>query len=268
MPSSAEVLRQSRAPRLLTLPGGRDIWCTSPAEAGLLWRSMAFEANLYRRAARRLSPGDVVLDIGANVGLASMCFAGVQPDLTIMAVEPAPDVFTCLERNVQAHLNTSMAIRAAMSDKLGSHDFTYYPNAPGNSGLYANREKDDEVTRIYLHNKGVDDSSNDGMIKGLHDGVLITVPTTTISQLMHEYSLERIALIKIDVERAELDVLRGIGDRDWGSIGSIAAEVHDEEGHMEDFCSLLHQHGYELAISQERDLRGTGLYEVEAVRVL
>lgn len=231
-----------------------------------MWRSMASESNLYRRAAQRLSPGDSVLDIGANVGLASMCFASVQPDLTIIAVEPAPDVFMCLERNVQAHLNAAMAIRVAMSSEQGSHDFMYYPNAPGNSGLYANREKDDEVTRIYLRNKGVDDSSTDNMIKSLHDGVPITVPTTTVSHLMQEYNLERIALIKIDVERAELDVLRGIGNRDWESIGAIAAEVHDEEGHLEDFCSLLHQHGYELAISQERDLRGTGLYEVEAIR--
>jgi 31-O-methyltransferase len=265
--SSAEFLRQSRAPRLLTLPGGRDIWCTSPAEAGLLWRSMASAANLYRRAARRLSPADVVLDIGANVGLASICFADVQPDLRIVAVEPSPDVFTCLERNVQAHLKAARAVRAAVSDEQGSHDFVYYPNAPGNSGLYANHEKDDELTRTYLRNKGIDDPTADGMIRDLHQGIPITVPTTTISQLMHENSLENIALIKIDVERAELDVLHGIGSRDWDSIGSIAAEVHDEEGQLEDFCSLLQQHGYELAISQERDLRGTGLYEVEAIRV-
>jgi 31-O-methyltransferase len=229
---------------------------------------MASEADLYRRAARRLSPDDVVLDVGANIGLASMCFGDVQRNLTIVAVEPAPDVFACLERNVRTHLNTATAIRAAVSDKQGLCDFVYYPNAPGNSGLYADREKDDEVTRIYLRNKGVDDSSADDMIDGLHRGVPITVQTTTISRLMHENSLDKIALIKIDVERAELDVLRGIGKPDWDSIGDIVAEVHDEDGRLEDFCSLLHQHGYELAISQEMDLRGTGLYGVAAIRAL
>ena len=46
---------------------------------------------------------------------------------------------------------------------------------------------------------------------------------TTVSALMAEHDLERIDLLKIDVEGAELDVLRGIRPEDWPRICQASA---------------------------------------------
>lgn len=46
---------------------------------------------------------------------------------------------------------------------------------------------------------------------------------TTVSSLMTQHSLERIDLLKIDVEGAELDVLHGIHPEDWPRIHQVSA---------------------------------------------
>ena len=45
---------------------------------------------------------------------------------------------------------------------------------------------------------------------------------TTVSALIGEHSLERVDLLKIDVEGAELDVLRGIDQKDWPTIRQVS----------------------------------------------
>ena len=49
---------------------------------------------------------------------------------------------------------------------------------------------------------------------------------TTVSALMAEHKLERIDLLKIDVEGAELDVLRGICPGDWPRIHQASNFEH------------------------------------------
>ncbi len=48
-----------------------------------------------------------------------------------------------------------------------------------------------------------------------------------------------VALLKIDVERAELDVLRGVAASDWRRVRSVAMEVHDVGGRVAAVTALL-----------------------------
>ena len=43
---------------------------------------------------------------------------------------------------------------------------------------------------------------------------------------------EKIDLLKIDVEKGELEVLNGIEDADWPRIHQIVMEVHDLDGRV------------------------------------
>ena len=49
----------------------------------------------------------------------------------------------------------------------------------------------------------------------------------TISDVIRENHLERIDLLKIDVEKSEEDVLAGIHEDDWTKIKQLVVEVHD-----------------------------------------
>ena len=230
----------------------------------LLWREVSGD-SFYRRAAGRLRSNDTVLDIGANIGLTSILFADVQPAIRVIAVEPAPAIFACLARNLDAYLRHGHAVQTAVGASSGRLPFTYYPEATGNSGLYADRAADDAVTRTFLRNSGLADDEITLMIDGLHVGERMTVEVTTVSELLRVHGVAEVALLKIDVERAELDVLRGIADGDWPRIRSVVAEVHDEH-RLTAFCDGLRERGFALHINQEDAFRGTGLFEIHAER--
>jgi len=74
----------------------------------------------------------------------------------------------------------------------------------------------------------------------------VPVPLTTLSALLaSERASGRlpadadVALLKIDVERAELAVLRGVSAADWPRVRSVAMEVHDAGGALAAVKRLL-----------------------------
>lgn len=250
----------------LRLTDGRTVACTSAAEARMIWGEMT-QDGYYRRAAARLRPGDIVLDIGANIGLVSMMFAEVCPGARIIAAEPAPAIFPCLRKNLAAHVPESVAVDRAVGAEKGMLPFTWYPRASVNSSLYADPVDDDAATRTFLRNSGLPDEAIAVIAEGMHEGEQIEVAVTTVSDLLENYgSGAPVGVLKIDVERAEWDVLRGIADTDWQRIRSVVAEVHDRAGRLAQICTLLTAHGLQPRTRQDPSLSGTELYEVYACR--
>lgn len=251
----------------LRLDDGRTVDCTSPAEARFLWGEITSASGFYRRAATHLRPGDLAVDIGANIGLAAMLFADTCPGVEVIAAEPVPVTFQCLERNMAAHVPQGICLRTAVGAVPGVLPLTWYPQAPANSGLYADREEDDEATRTFLRNSGLDDDAIALITARLHHGEQIDVEVTTVSAILDEHGPEaEIGLLKIDVERAELDVLRGIAEADWPRIRTVVAEVHDRDGRLAQVRELLARHGLSAHTRQDPSLHGTDLHEVYAVR--
>lgn len=251
----------------LRLDDGRTVTCTSPAEARMLWDEATSTRGFYRRAAERLRPGDIALDIGANIGLTAMMFADTCPGIQLIAVEPVPMTFRCLDRNIAAHVPDGIVLQVAVGATPGSRPFTWYPRATANSGFFADREADDQATRIYLRNSGLDDKAIALITAGLHDGVPLEVGVTTVSAILDEHCRDsEIGLLKVDVERAELDVLRGITDADWRRIHAVVAEVHDREGRLQEVCELFDRHGMSAQTQQDPRLIGTEIHEVFATR--
>lgn len=64
-----------------------------------------------------------------------------------------------------------------------------------------------------------------------------------LSSVIDAYGLEKIDVLKVDVEGAELDVLLGIADAHWPRIHTLALEVHDVDGRLERIEELLRSHG-------------------------
>ncbi|WP_433599266.1 FkbM family methyltransferase [Nocardia sp. CA-135953] len=251
----------------LRLDDGRTVTCTSPAEARMLWGEMTEPHGFYQRAAACLCPGDVALDIGANIGLCAIMFADTCPGIQVIAVEPVPMTFRCLDRNIAAHVPNGISLEIAIGATPGTRPFTWYPNASANSGFFADREADDEATKIYLRNCGLDDKAIALITTGLHDGVPLEVGVTTVSAILDEHCRDsEIGLLKVDVERAELDVLHGITEADWRRIHAVVAEVHDRDGRLREVRELLGRQGMYVQTQQDPRLIGTELHEVFAVR--
>lgn len=247
------------------LPDGLTVRAVQPAEAHLIWRSMNKE-GLYAKARQQLRGGDTVLDIGGHVGLAAMYFASASPDVRVISAEAAPRTFSCLRANLAHHVPGAIALLTAVAGSRGTRLFTFYENSPGNSGLFADVAKDNDTTRLFLANGGVDETAIEEIVEDLHVPTQILVETVTVSDLIDRHGVTQVGLLKIDVERAELEVAQGIEDRHWPMIRYVVAEVHADGGRLDALRSLLQSHGFVVSVAQDAMLRGTELYDLDAVR--
>ena len=89
-------------------------------------------------------------------------------------------------------------------------------------------------------------------LEGRYDSAVnLTCELRTLSSMLQELNIDRVHLLKIDVERAELEVLEGIDEADWPAIDQIVAEVHDENGRLAEVTSLLVRQGFEVTVEQD-----------------
>jgi acyl carrier protein len=87
-----------------------------------------------------------------------------------------------------------------------------------------------------------------------------------LSSVIAECEVEWIDLLKIDVQKAELEVLAGLREEHWPIVGQIVMEVHDLDGRLERIVQLLEERGFRVAVEQDELLRGSVLYNLFAVR--
>jgi FkbM family methyltransferase len=135
---------------------------------------------------KTLGPDDVFIDVGAHVGYFSLLAARrVGPTGTVLSIEPNPLALGQLEQNIR---------RSSLANICVEHI------ACGES---------QQVVQLYLHT-----ASNTSMASlstaNATGGATVEVPCISLDQLFKERSLARANLVKIDVEGAELQVLRGM----------------------------------------------------------
>jgi FkbM family methyltransferase len=147
------------------------------------YRHVSWNPEEYAAFRAIVRPGMTVLDVGANVGAYTLVFAAwVGATGRVVAFEPAPD--TCAGLRTHVTLNgfddRVTVVQAAMAGSTGTAPFGVHPSG-GASSL---------------------------ALGSVADAARVTVATHTIDDVCKAHALLP-AVIKIDVEGAELDVLRG-----------------------------------------------------------
>jgi FkbM family methyltransferase len=162
----------------------------------VLYEVLAF--NVYH-IAPSLLPTDnvrVIIDCGANIGITSLFLAARYPGAMILSVEPHPDNFALLKINV-TEIPRILPIQACITGTpQKAVRFTADQAAWGN--------------RI----------ATDG------DGIL--VPAITIEELCNQNGIEKVDLLKLDIEGAEEEVLEH--GTFLARIENIIAELHGHYG--------------------------------------
>ncbi len=201
------------------LPGDRLV-CRFPlgesVRLAAAFRQVTWNAEEYRAFKHEVAAGGVVLDVGANLGAYTLLFGQwVGAEGRVFAFEPAPEARRGLERHVALNgLRDRIVVRPeAMAAAPGVARF----RAAGPLG--------------------------DNRIVGAGHGG-IEVATTSIDAFCRERNL-RPGLIKVDVEGAELDVLKGargtiaaagpalglyieMHPHLWAAFGTSRAEIEQE----------------------------------------
>jgi FkbM family methyltransferase len=129
-----------------------------------------------------LDPAAVVLDIGANVGIWTRLFAERANRGQVYAFEPSPDTFHLLVKNCVQHANVE-CIRTAIGAESGTLSF----------------------------NENTTTSGLRHLVPGMAAEAFGVIPVTvsSLDDWVRKTNLERIDLVKIDVEGFEEELLNG-----------------------------------------------------------
>lgn len=142
-------------------------------------------------------PGDVILDIGAHVGVMSIYLSKMWPETRIIAVEPHPANYANLQRNIEANdCRNVTTFHGALAAEHGT---------------------------LTLHGDHAQNTGGMGVCN--IGGEAITVNSTTLADLVASFDIDRIALLKLDCEGAEYQVIESSSAL-LGTVDRLIGEFH------------------------------------------
>jgi FkbM family methyltransferase len=182
----------------------------------------AAEARLNRQRARALfahvcGPGDLVFDVGANLGQKTGIFEGL--GARVIAIEPERSCAEYIRRRFRASQRV-VVVNAAVSDAPGRLELHVSPQTPEISTLdpawLSSGPDRDKVGAVEMQ----------------------VVEVVTLAQLVERFGTPD--YVKIDVEGFETRVLRGLTT----PAACASFEFHDEhEEELRERCAILSQLG-------------------------
>jgi 31-O-methyltransferase len=219
----------------------------------------------YLRHGIQVRAGDAVLDVGANVGVAAVFFAELCGAGLVHSFEPVGPICDLLRANV-AGIDACVVHEQGVSNLSRRAEITYYPGACAMSGLHAEPERDRELVRTVLLNHGLSPRQAQESVERRYEAQTLTCELITLSEFLAQEGLDRVDLLKVDVERSEMEVLAGIDEADWPKIGQVAIEVHDEANRAVTIAGELRDRGFEVVCEQDPAMRGTSVRMLYARR--
>lgn len=250
------------------LPNGHPIFHLNETETQFMYKEIIKDDG-YRLDNLQLSSTPTIIDAGANIGMFTLICSQLWPEAEIFAFEPIPEIFECLSANARM-LNAEgiHLFNEGLSDLEGKLELTYYPFNTVMSGA---GESDHQILEAFLKEQ-YDISSLEGtenmdqVLKEALDGIELSCSVRSISNLINNYNLDKIDLLKVDVEDWEEKIIDGIQDDHWTNIDRVIIEVHNKEGRLNRIKKFLSEKGYIIEIEQTKELKGTSLYNLIAFR--
>ena len=187
----------------------------------------AYESQMLESLTSLLKDGDVFLDVGANEGYFSIIASKlVGPSGVVLSIEPQSRLQGVIFRNIAENVAFNIhPFQLAISDSIGTATISLLPDMnTGGSGLI--------VTTKYTVPTEL-------------------VPQTTLQQFFHLLRIDRVKLMKIDVEGFEYEAILGSKELFASNfIENIALELHPQllarRGKSEEeIIEFLRASGYE-----------------------
>ena len=257
--------------RRYKLPNNMAVAQLNRNETDYMYREI-FELQAYLKHGITIDDGDCIFDVGANIGLFALFATQICQELKIYSFEPNPDVFEILSANASLYAPEARLFKCGLADETKTAVFTFYPGFSLLSGFYADAAAEKELVKTFITNQRKVGMSEMDELTDQADDILeerftsqaFTAQLTTLSSVMEKENIECIDLLKINVEKSELDVLTGIKDDDWKKINQIVLEV-DVKENLDIILSLLDRKGYDSVVEQDPLLENTELRYIYAM---
>ncbi len=264
--------------RRTKLADGLPVWCLHRPEALVL----DHHVQGYLEHGVEVRPGDVVMDVGANIGIFGVRAVQRHPGVKVYAFEPIPEIFDVLAANARDYGDGRLVpLKCGVSDQSGEATFTYFPRSPALStskpeawdedpeefaAAVAGTTREPPPGMWYL--KLVPGFVNRLVARTLRGGAQqVHCQLRTLSEVMDEQGLDRVDLLKVDCEGAEVAALRGLRAEHWSRINRVVVEVHDRAGELDEVLAMLEAAGFPSPhIEKEGGFEATRLVNVYAAR--
>ncbi len=160
-----------------------DFWIPAGSDYTLHYNLAEQIRNIYGTGEQVVKEGDVVFDCGANIGLftAVALKAGAK---RIIAIEPAPENLECYRRNFGGQIDSGQIILIP-------------------KGVW---DKEDTLT---LNVDPKNSAADSFVLKPSGSEGTIKVALTTIDKIVADLHVDQVDYIKLDIEGAESNALRG-----------------------------------------------------------
>jgi FkbM family methyltransferase len=176
-----------------------------------------YEPTVQSAITKFLHPGMTFYDVGANAGFLTLLGAArVGPKGSVVSFEPHPETAAELRRQISAnHLTNVEVIEAAICDRVGTAEFS-----------------DDTVAVMA------------SLTSSASGHRTIKVKTETLDSIVANRALPD--LLKIDIEGAEIDALRGASKLISQKRPVLLVELHSPEIAAQ-YDSLMKEFGYKTS---------------------
>jgi FkbM family methyltransferase len=180
-----------------------------------------------------LDPGDVLYDVGANVGAYTLLAAVAVPGARVVSFEPSPANFAALSANLELNAVASrvIAIPLALGDRARSSMLDRDAAVPGSSPRLCETAPSGESTRVLVDR---------------------------LDDVVQRFDLPDPDHVKLDVDGAELEVLAG-GARVFAAGGVKSAMVELDRDRENDVIDHMASFGFALAERASGDDRAPGM---------
>jgi FkbM family methyltransferase len=188
-----------------------------------------FVTETYTRGFYSPESGDNVIDCGANIGLFSLQLAKSAPGIRIFCFEPAIETRIRLINNICLNgLQSALTVFPfAITDQNGSGHLRLAASS-GDNSLFPRPENSSGLEEL--------------------------VDCVTLSSALDMCDVEVIDMMKVDVEGAEIEILRGARNIDWRRIRRLTVEYHDlfRPGCRKSIVEMLLEYGFKMIEDSSR----------------
>lgn len=165
-----------------------------------------------------------IIDAGSNIGLTTAKLLEYFPNANIICIEPDPNNFVQLTKNLNKYLNVKFLPAALWgTNELLSLDFHF-------------RDRRDWSRTVTEYS-----SSSKIPVKGI-----------TINTILDEFSLETVDLLKMDIEGGEANIFSNKNNLSFlNKVKVIAIEIHDELNCRQKIYEILLSYNFKIFNSGE-----------------
>lgn len=221
-------LLRRRSPTHIMLKDGTEI--AAPANSNVLdLVDEIFCQETYTRGPYSIGPSDIVVDVGANIGVFTL-FAAKKTRGNVYAFEAHPSNADFVRRNAEAnHLHQVTVAHTAVGRASGTVSLAVSPMS-GMNWVLGEKELPVGDTRM-------------------------DVPCVTLPEIMDRHHIREINFLKMDCEGSEGDILKATPAAYLERIRKIAMEFHDNVSSLnhEEIAAMLRAAGFLVEIDLEDD---------------